>query len=458
MKDGEKKNRIFFSLTPIYYLVIAILLFRYVIVVPYPHPLALTLAGFFSYLQRQNRSFLFLKSALRKNFLSVLPAMEILFFVGLLIASWAYSGVLLTMMQIGTSFIDPDFFLPSITIVSAVAAMVSGSSWTTAGTLGVALMGVSKYLGFPDVMSAGAIVSGCYFGDKLSPLSDTTNLASSLTHVPIWVHIQHMLKTTVFSFILAVTCFTLLNYFVWNPEMRLELPSTMGLAELLKKDIVYWKLVPVLLVFGSSFFHLPVRISFLLGIVSAFFFPICESGFSVSMAKSLLFGYVSQTGTATWDSFLSGGGIVSILPTEILILTAVWFGAVVEGFGYLNEMLIQIKQWVKNQYDILLSTMGVSFLLNLMTADQYLSLVIPARAFRTLASEKQIPEKDISRALEDSGTITSPMIPWNSCGAFMASSLGVPVIGFLPFLFFNLIHVMLTVSVLFYKKITAKSS
>ncbi|MGV3667579.1 MAG: Na+/H+ antiporter NhaC family protein [Leptospira bouyouniensis] len=456
--EREKKYSLFFSLSPILYLILSILFFRNIWIVPYPHPSALLVSGLLSYLQRYNRKILFLQSALRKNFFSVLPAMEILFFVGLLIASWAYSGVLLTMMQIGISIIEPNYFLPSITIVTAIAAMVSGSSWTTAGTLGVALMGVSKYLGFPDVMSAGAIVSGCYFGDKLSPLSDTTNLASSLTHVPIWTHIRHMLKTTCFSFGLAVICFYILNFFVWDPDLQKVIPSTIGLSELLSQEIVYWKLIPVLIVFGSSFFHLPVRVSFLLGIVSAFLFPIFETGVSFGIFKSLIFGYQSETGNNTWDQFLSGGGIVSILPTEILIITAVWFGAVVEGFGYLNELLIQIKLWAKNQFDILLSTMGISFLLNLVTADQYLSLVIPARAFRTLAVENQIPEKDISRALEDSGTITSPLIPWNSCGAFMAASLGVPVLSFLPFVFFNLIHVLLSVSVLIIQKIKFKSS
>lgn len=457
MMDGEKKN-ILFSLTPIFYLILSILLFRFVFVIPYPHPFALCLAGILSYLQRYHRNLKFLKSAFRKNLQSVFPAMEILFFVGILIATWAYSGVLFTMMQIGTKLIKPEFFLPSLALVSAIAAMVSGSSWTTAGTLGVALMGVSQVLGFSDMMSAGAIVSGCYFGDKLSPLSDTTNLASSLTHVPIWIHIRHMLKTTCISFGLAVFCFYILNIFVWDPIGNGLLPNENQLSLLLQKKVVVWKLIPVFIVFSSSFFHLPVRISFFLGIVSALVFPFLENSLSFGVWHSLAFGYQSQTGVETWDQFLSGGGISSILPTEFLIVTAVWFGAVVEGFGYLNEILLRIKIWAKDKFDILLSTMGTSFLLNLVTADQYLSLVIPARAFRTLAEEKSIPEKDISRALEDSGTITSPLIPWNSCGAFMASSLGVSVISFLPFAFFNLIHVTFTISLLYYQKIKTKSS
>lgn len=457
MMEGERKN-ILFSLSPILYLVLSILFFRYLCIVPYPHPFALSLAGVLSYLQRRDRKILFLQSAFRKNLISVFPAMEILFFVGLLIASWAYAGVLLTMMQLGTKLIRPEFFLPSLTLVSAIAAMVSGSSWTTAGTLGVALMGVSHVLGFSEVMSAGAIVSGCYFGDKLSPLSDTTNLASSLTHVPIWNHIRHMLRTTVFSFVFAILGYYLLNLWVWNPDLTKPITGETDLSLLLQTEIVYAKLIPVFIVFGSSFFHLPVRISFFLGILSALAFPFFEHRLSLDVLESLVFGYKAETGVETWDLFLSGGGISSILPTEFLIVTAVWFGAVVEGFGYLNEILMQIKTWAKDKFDILLSTMGTSFLLNLITADQYLALVIPARAFRTLAIEKLIPERDISRALEDSGTITSPLIPWNSCGAFMASSLGVSVFSFLPFVFFNLFHVIFTVSLLVYQKIKSKSS
>lgn len=457
--EREKQNSIFLSLSPLLYLVLSILLFRFVWVIPYPHPVALLVAGLLSFLQRGNRKIVFLKSAFRKNFLSVLPAMEILFFVGMLIASWAHSGVLLTMIQTGILFLQPDYFLPSLAIVSAIAAMVSGSSWTTAGTLGVALMGVAEVISFPQTMAAGAIVSGCYFGDKLSPLSDTTNLASSLTHVPIWTHIRHMLKTTCISFGVAIFAFYILNVYTLdsNQITNLSLQSE-GLLSGSNHQIFWLKFIPVVLVFGSALFRLHIRLSLLLGIISAIGFSISELGFQFSIGKSLVYGFVSHSGNDVLDRFLSGGGVVAILPTEILILSAVWFGAVVEGYGYLNEILLHIKNWAKDRWDILLSTMGTSFLLNLVTADQYLSLVIPARAFRSLAEEEGIPEKDISRSLEDSGTITSPLIPWNSCGAFMSTSLGVPVLSFFPFVFFNLFHLILSVSLLLIAKNKFKSS
>ncbi|MBM9545438.1 sodium:proton antiporter [Leptospira sp. 201903074] len=457
--EREKTHPIFFSLSPLLYLILSILFFRFVWVVPYPHPVALFVAGLLSFLQRRNRKFVFLKSSFRKNLLSVLPAMEILFFVGMLIASWAYAGVLLAMIQTGILFLQPDYFLPSLAVVSAIAAMVSGSSWTTAGTLGVALMGVAEVISFPQTMAAGAIVSGCYFGDKLSPLSDTTNLASSLTHVPIWTHIRHMLKTTCISFGVAILGFYFLNLYVWDSSQITNLSLQSGnFLSGADHQISWMKFVPVVLVFGSSLFKLHIRLSLLLGIVSAIGFSVTESGFRLDIVESLFYGFESHSGNDVLDRFLSGGGVVAILPTEVLILAAVWFGAVVEGYGYLNEILIHIKNWAKDKWDILLSTMGTSFLLNLVTADQYLSLVIPARAFRSLAEEKGIPEKDISRSLEDSGTITSPLIPWNSCGAFMSTSLGVSVFAFFPFVFFNLFHLILSVSLLLFGKNKSKSS
>ncbi|WP_208732162.1 Na+/H+ antiporter NhaC family protein [Leptospira perdikensis] len=457
--EREKTHSIFFSLSPLLYLILSILFFRFVWVITYPHPTALFVAGVFSFLQRRNRKIVFLRSSFRKNFVSVLPAMEILFFVGMLIASWAYSGVLLTMIQVGILFLQPDYFLPSLALVAAIAAMVSGSSWTTAGTLGVALIGVAEVISFPQTMAAGAIVSGCYFGDKLSPLSDTTNLASSLTHVPIWKHIKHMLRTTCISFGMAILGFYFLNLYVWDPNQVDHFTLDSGVLKSVSSFGVSWiKLIPVALVFGSSVFKMHIRISLLLGITSAVGFSGFELGIPIGIVETLIYGFDSHSGNQILDRFLSGGGVIAILPTEILILSAVWFGAVVEGYGYLNEILIQIKIWAKDRWDILLSTMGTSFLLNLVTADQYLSLVIPARAFRSLAEEKGIPEKDISRSLEDSGTITSPLIPWNSCGAFMSTSLGVSVIAFLPFVFFNLFHIILSVSLIFIAKNKTKSS
>lgn len=449
MNDGFKVFIV--RLLPIYLLLTAILIFHILEVNFFPHPLALLISGFFLLIIRKKRMNPYtLLSHLKKNFLSVLPAIEILLLVGMLIAAWSYSGVLGLMVQIGFKCLDASYFLPGICVIASIASLVSGSSWTTAGTFGLALMGVGEILGFPKEIAAGAIISGCYFGDKLSPLSDTTNLASNLTSVPIFEHIRHMLKTTIISFVLALIAFSIINIFLISPKSNeIESPLIKYISSFTSD---YFLLIPVLLVFGSAFFKIHVRISLLLGILSS---GLLANGIFINWSpflKSLIFGFVSQTGETAIDLFLSGGGMIAVLPTELLILTAVWYGGILEASGYLGEILQSIGLLVKKQSDVILAAMGSAFLLNLTTADQYLSIVIPARAFRELAQNNGIKNKDISRALEDSGTISSPLIPWNSCGAFMTTSLGVPTFSYLPYVFFNLIHISLSVLLIRFKK------
>lgn len=437
--------------SPIYILIFFILATQFLGIKTYPHQLALCLSGLTIFLLRRDHgSWKRLLPVLWKNLKSVLPAIEILFLVGMLIAAWSFSGVLGTMVKFGFLILDVHLFLPGICCIAALASLVSGSSWTTAGTFGLALMGVGEILGFPPEVTCGAIVSGCYFGDKLSPLSDTTNLASNLTSVPIFEHIRHMLKTSLISFSMAVLLYFALNKFIFFPkESSIQTPLVIYLKNSNQNLLL---LLPVLFVFGSSFFKLHVRISLLLGIVSSGILGISDLDQFVSFSKSMVLGFVSETGEPAIDTFLSGGGISAILPTEFLILSAVWFGANLENSGYLKEILEGIGEIVKKQKDVIFATMSSALLLNLTTADQYLSIVIPANAFRNLAESNHIPNKDISRALEDSGTITSALIPWNSCGAFMAASLGVATIHYLPYVFFNLIHICLSVALLGFKK------
>ncbi len=437
--------------SPIYILIVFILIVHFFHFQSFPHQLALFLSGLTIFLLRREKdSFKRLIPVLWKNLKSVLPAIEILFLVGMLIAAWSFSGVLGVMVKFGFSILNVEFFLPGICCIAALASLVSGSSWTTAGTFGLALMGVGEILGFPPEVSCGAIVSGCYFGDKLSPLSDTTNLASNLSSVPIFDHIQHMLKTSLISFSMALVLYFFLNKFFFFPkESSIQAPLVLYLKNTNQNFLL---LLPVVCVFGSSFFKLHVRVSLILGIVSSGILTISSLDHLVLFSKSMVVGFVSETGEPAIDSFLSGGGIFAIFPTEFLIVSAVWFGANLENSGYLKEILEGISALVKKQKDVIFATMGSALILNLTTADQYLSIVIPANAFRNLADTKKIPKKDISRALEDSGTITSALIPWNSCGAFMAASLGVATIQYLPFVFFNLIHITLSVALLGFKK------
>jgi NhaC family Na+:H+ antiporter len=452
----RERSHFVFSLFPLIYLLFFVILFRIFSTSDSlygPHQVSLFLAGALALLQRINKSHIrsVIWNALKRNFISVLPAMKILFFVGMLIGAWASAGVLGSLVYAGTILLSPSAFLPGIAIVCGMSAVISGSSWTTAGTLGVALMGVGQLLGFPSEVCAGAIVSGCYFGDKLSPLSDTTNLASSLTDVPLTIHIRYMLRTTLPSFLVC-----LVFYYIWNLVLE---PNSYGAIqsgrELFSKEILkfdLWNFIPVVVVFGSSMLGVSAILSLGMGIVGAAILSLIHGFATVELLHSLFFGFQSSSGDLQLDALLSGGGVIAILPTECLILTAVWFGGILEGMGYLSEILTALKRIIHKKWDVLLATMSSSFVLNLTTADQYLSLVVPARAFRNLANEYHLENKEVSRAIEDSGTISSPLIPWNSCGAFMATSLKVSTFAYLPYVWFNLIHIFFSLVLVLWKR------
>ncbi|WP_244594359.1 Na+/H+ antiporter NhaC family protein [Leptospira ryugenii] len=434
---------------PFAILFLFIFVFKFLLPTPvsaYGHHLALFSTGFVLILVRPKigKSLHFVVHSFLKNVQSVFPAMLILALVGILIAFWAKSGVLFHLILLGESLISPKFLLPGFAIVNGIASIASGSSWTTAGTVGLAMMGLGSLYGIPPEISAGAIISGCYFGDKLSPLSDTTILASSLTSVPIQEHIRFMLRTTVPSFVLSLFLFWIANGYL-SPAISIEATKWSISSHSLDTPISYLHLIPVLLVFLGSILSLPSFVSLSLGILASLCFlefPLDQIG---SLGHTLLFGYQANTGNERMDIFLSGGGLIAVLPTEILILTAVWFGGSLEGLGYLKSIIQSWKQWIHKKEELLLTAMSSSFILNLSTADQYLSIVIPARSFSQFAVEYKVKPKEIARALEDSGTLSSPLVPWNSCGAFMAGSLHVATISYLPFVWFNLIHISITV-------------
>jgi NhaC family Na+:H+ antiporter len=452
----RKKFDLLLSLSPLFFLLFFVVSFRLFSnkdPLHGPHQISLFLAGFLALIQRIQKSHTrkSILLALKRNLHSVLPAMRILLFVGMLIGAWASAGVLGSLVYVGIQILSPSFFLPGVAIVSGISAVLSGSSWTTAGTLGVALMGVGQVYGIAPEVCAGAIVSGCYFGDKLSPLSDTTILASSMTGVKLFEHIRYMLRTTLPSFIICLVLYSIWNFFHQPLEnLGMNSASLLYTRESLHFDV--WNFLPVMLVFGFSVFGMHPLLALGMGIVSASLLTVCRGMSLPSIGESLIFGYKSHTGNVDLDTLLGGGGVLAIFPTECLILSAVWFGGILEGMGYLHEIIDLLKIWIREKWDVLLATMGSSFVLNLTTADQYLSLVVPARAFRNLAREFKLEPKDVSRALEDSGTISSPLVPWNSCGAFMATSLKVTTLGYLPFAWFNLIHILLSIGIIFYRR------
>lgn len=385
-----------------------------------------------------------------------MAAILILLSVGTLIGCWILSGTVPTMIYYGLMLLDPSWFYPAACILCALVALSIGSSWTVAGTLGIGLIGTAAGLGLSIEITAGAIISGAYFGDKLSPLSDTTNLASAVTSTDLFSHIKHMAWTTGPSIIIAIVGFFILGFN--GPDsggdeqmssMMLKLQQHFAISPLL--------LVPLLVVLVLAWRKVPALPSILAGVVVGGIFAVIfqrptiiafasseQLSPTMSVIKGLwsaLFdGYQATTGNTTLDSLLSRGGMSSMLNTVWLIITAMVFGAVMEKAGLLLRLMHSILSMVSSTGGLITSTLLTSFGTNIIMADQYISVVLPGRMYQLEFKRRGLASKNLSRSLEDGGTITSVLIPWNTCGAYMAATLGIATLAYLPYCLFNIIN------------------
>jgi NhaC family Na+:H+ antiporter len=387
---------------------------------------------------------------------TALPAIMILFSVGSLIGMWMLSGTVPTMIYYGLLLLDPAIFYPASCLLCAITALSIGSSWTVAGTLGIGLIGVAAGMGISIEITAGAIISGAYFGDKMSPLSDTTNLAPAVTGIDIFTHIRYMTWTTAPSFVIALIGFTLVGLYSSAEGDDSGLAETLA-ALTANFEINVLMLIPVVVVVYLAAKKVPAIASILagvlVGLITALIFqrPAVaalvsdpELGNGLAMAKALwtvLFdGYSADTGNESLDSLLSRGGMSSMLTTVWLILTAMCFGAALEQAGILERLVRVLVGYAKSVGALISTTLATSFGVNVLAADQYIAIVIPGRMFADAYQERGLHQKVLARTLEDGGTITSALVPWNTCGAFMAATLGVPTLAYLPFCFFNLVN------------------
>lgn len=381
-------------------------------------------------------------------------AILILLMVGALIGSWMLSGTVQTMIYYGLQLISANWFYAATCIVCAVSAMSIGSSWTVAGTLGVAFMGMSQAMQLDPAITAGAVVSGAYFGDKLSPLSDTTNLASAVTGTELFEHIQNLLWTTVPAFIIALLGFILLgdsrelanqasiestmnglnNHFDLGPHLLLPVVAVFILA---------WKQVPALpTIAAGAILGCLFAATFQENAIAAFISDADISSAEKTLKAgwiALFNGYVSNTGNADLDSLLTRGGMSSMLNTVWLIICAMAFGSIMEHIGLLQRILQAILSRVRSVTGLIVSTVFTCIGSNVLTADQYIGIVLPGRMYKLEYARYGLASKNLSRTLEDSATLTSPLVPWNTCGAYMAGTLGVATLSYLPYAFFNLL-------------------
>ena len=370
----------------------------------------------------------------------------ILMIIGCIIGVWILAGIVPAMIYYGLKIISPSIFLLATCVICAIVSLATGSSWTTAATVGIALLGVGSGLGIPANMVAGAIISGAYFGDKMSPLSDTTNLAPAMAGANIFDHIRHMVWTTGPSMFIACLLYAILGISYADKTLDAAAINTILGTLTTNFDINLWLIIPPLLVIGMVVYRVPALPGLFSGILfGAIFAAIFQNAGMTEIIKAAHSGFVSQTGIATIDSLLSRGGLESMMGTISLILIALSLGGVMESSGMLNAIAMKILTYARSTGSTVLATFFTCIFCNLATGDQYLSIVIPGRIYKDIYRDKGLHPKNLSRCLEDFGTITSPLVPWNTCGAFMATALGIHPFAYLPYAFLNLINPLVSI-------------
>ncbi|CQJ05435.1 Na+/H+ antiporter NhaC family protein [Yersinia frederiksenii] len=396
----------------------------------------------------------------RKGISTIVSAIFILLAVGALIGTWNMSGTIPTLVYYGIIMITPSWFFPVSFIICAILSLTIGSSWTTAGTMGVGLVGLANMIGVSPEITAGAVISGAYVGDKISPLSESTVLAAQLNRVELYHHIKTQLWTTIPSGLIALLVFVLLG--INQPVAFDTLVTRSELAEFDKLFyITPWNLLPLLFLLTLSIFKVPAPLAImsaalLAGIMAAFIQPqaiarfitepdiaspiVAVKGIWLAMAN----GFQENSGIPQMDVLLSRGGMDSMLLTIWLIIGAVVFGIMVDDFGLLDKLVTPLLLRARSLGRLFVSVVATAIGLNITAGDQYIALLLPSKLFYSEFAKRGLAPENLSRAVSDAGIVTSPLIPWNSCGAYMAAVLGVSTISYMPFAVFNIAAPIIT--------------
>lgn len=401
-----------------------------------------------------------------KTISSAMASIIILLLIGSLAGTWLLSGIVPAMIYYGLQILNPTIFLVAACIVCSIVSLATGSSWTTAATVGIALIGIGKALGLHEGMIAGAVLSGAYFGDKMSPLSDTTNLAPAMAGTDLFTHIRYMAYTTIPSILIALVIFLILGFTQGGSGDVTETSAILSAIDS-KFDINGWLfLVPAAVVFLiiKKMPAIPaILIGALLGGVFALIFQpdVVQSvagwkGSSsevtfVGLMKSMYGEIAIVTGNEIVDELLTSGGMYGMLNTAWLIIAAMIFGGVMESSGLLKRIAEAVMSVVKSNGSLVTATAGTTVFFNGTASDQYLAIVVPGRMYADIYKEKGLAPENLSRTLEDSGTVTSCLFPWNTCGAYHSGVLGVATGAYIPYAFFNLISPLMTIAFAYLK-------
>lgn len=390
-------------------------------------------------------------SEIWENLKSVFVPIMILFLVGALAGTWLVSGVIPAMVYYGLQVLSPSIFLPASIIIAAIISIATGSSWTTSATVGIALVGIGSALGIPTGMIAGAVISGAYFGDKMSPLSDTTNLAPAMAGTDLFTHIRYMAFTTVPTIIITLIVFTILS-------MNIETTGNADISGLLSSIDNTFNITPYLFIVPSVVILLIVTktkplialsVGVLLAAIFAFIFqPEVLNGISSSNFKSIINAIFVDTEITTdnenLNKLFSSGGMKGMIWTILLIMSAMVFGGIMDGIGALARITKELLKLATSVFGLFASTVFSCLGLNAIASDQYLALVIPGKMFKKAYEDRGLAPENLSRTLEDSGTVTSVLIPWNTCGAYQSSVLGVDTFSYAGYAIFNYLSPFMT--------------
>jgi NhaC family Na+:H+ antiporter len=403
-------------------------------------------------------SFTKMMEEVAENIKSTVGAILILLMVGALAGTWLVSGIIPSMIYYGLQILSPAIFLPATLIICSIISIATGSSWTTSATVGIALIGVGGALGFDLGMVAGAVISGAYFGDKLSPMSDTTNLAPAMAGTDLFTHIRYMTLTTIPTYLITLIIFICLG-------LSVEINGNVDIASLLSDieasfTISPWLFLVPVIVIGLIIKKTEPLIALLVGTLLAAIFSIIfqpqiinqiagveqmtfESGYKAVM-DAITGKIVIQTENKTLADLFTSGGMQKMLGTIWLIICAMVFGGIMDAIGALSRISQTLLKMAHTTFGLFASTVGSCMALNITASDQYLAIVVPGKMFAKAYEDKGLAPENLSRTLEDAGTVTSVLIPWNTCGAYQSGTLGVSTIDYLPYAFFNLMSPFMT--------------
>ncbi|MDN4492816.1 Na+/H+ antiporter NhaC [Ureibacillus aquaedulcis] len=407
-----------------------------------PILLSMILLIFYGLLKRV--PFKVLEESMRSGVFSGIGAIYIFFLIGILISSWIVSGTIPTLLYIGFSLVSASFFYAIVFIITAIIGTAIGSSLTTVATIGVAFVSIAGAIDASLVLTAGAIVSGAFFGDKMSPLSDTTNLAASIVNIDLFDHIKNMCWTTIPAFLISGVLYAALS-----PSVAEVNNTTVAFYQdsLQAANFVHWyAIVPLLVLIVCTFKKMPAFLTLIVSSLAALFLSIFHTSLSVSDYSAILYsGYVSETGVEVIDSLLTRGGISSMFFTIMLVVLSLSMGGLLFALGIIQTLLSKIEGLLKSVGALITGTAFTAIGINIVVGEQYLSILLTGEAFKQQYRELGLHPKNLSRVMEDAGTVVNPLVPWSVCGLFIASMLDVSVIDYLPFAFFCLLSPVLTI-------------